>query len=42
MGHYILGQGFLWSDLLCLTIGVGLAFVINLVFLKSYLLNKPL
>lgn len=26
LGHYVLGQGFLWSDLLCYTLGVLLAF----------------
>ncbi len=28
-GHYVLGQGFLWSDLVCYTFGVGLAFWID-------------
>ena len=28
-GHYVLGQGFLWSDLVCYTIGVALAFFID-------------
>lgn len=26
LGHYVLGQGFLWSDLLCYTLGVLVAF----------------
>ncbi len=26
LGHYVLGQGFLWSDLVCYTLGVLLAF----------------
>jgi hypothetical protein len=29
LGKYILGQGFLWSDLLCYTLGVVLAFWID-------------
>mgnify|MGYP000101893390 CR=1 FL=1 len=29
LGHYALGQGFLWSDLVCYTIGVALAFFID-------------
>lgn len=26
LGHYVLGQGFLWSDLICYTLGVLVAF----------------
>lgn len=29
LGHYVLGQGFLWSDLLCYTLGTFVAFVID-------------
>jgi hypothetical protein len=29
LGHYILGEGFLWSDLLCYTIGVVSAYFID-------------
>ena len=29
LGHYILGQGFLWSDLVCYAIGVAVAFLID-------------
>ena len=29
LGHYILGQGFLWSDLVCYSFGVGVAFLID-------------
>ena len=29
LGHSILGQGFLWSDLLCYTIGVFVAFALD-------------
>ena len=28
-GHYVLGQGFLWSDLVCYSVGVALAFFID-------------
>ena len=28
-GHYVLGQGFLWSDLVCYTFGVAMAFWID-------------
>jgi hypothetical protein len=28
-GHYVLGQGFLWSDLVCYTVGVAVAFLIE-------------
>jgi hypothetical protein len=34
LGHYVLGQGFLWSDLLCYTVGVAAAFCID-----AFLLN---
>jgi Protein of unknown function (DUF2809) len=42
IGHYILGQGFLWTDLLCLAIGVGLGFIINLVLVKNNRLKKSI
>lgn len=29
LGHYVLGQGFLWSDLLYYTIGIGLAYAVD-------------
>jgi hypothetical protein len=29
LGHYALGQGFLWSDLAYYTLGVGIAFLID-------------
>ncbi|TDR25447.1 ribosomal maturation YjgA family protein [Flavobacterium cheniae] len=35
LGHYILGEGFLWSDLLCYIIGTLLAFLIDLKFIKT-------
>lgn len=28
-GHYVLGQGFLWSDLVCYTFGVAAAFLLD-------------
>jgi hypothetical protein len=35
LGHYALGQGFLWSDLGFYTLGVGIAFVLDYDFLKK-------
>ena len=35
LGHYILGQGFLWSDLICYVIGTLLAFLIDWKFIKT-------
>ena len=35
LGHYILGEGFLWSDLLCYIIGTLLAFLIDWKFIKT-------
>ena len=35
LGHYVLGQGFLWSDLLCYLIGIGLAYVVDQFWLKK-------
>ena len=40
LGHYILGQGFLWSDLLCYIIGTLLAFLIDWKFIKTQNLNS--
>jgi hypothetical protein len=34
-GHYVLGQGFLWSDLVCYTIGVAVAYFVETSFLKD-------
>ena len=34
LGHYVLGQGFLWSDLVCYTAGVFMAFWIDGLLLK--------
>jgi hypothetical protein len=39
LGHYILGQGFLWLDLLCYVIGSLLAFLIDWKFIKTQNLN---
>jgi len=33
-GHYVLGQGFLWSDLAYYTLGVVMAFLIDFYFIK--------
>lgn len=35
LGHYILGEGFLWSDLLCYIIGALIAFLIDWKFIKT-------
>lgn len=40
LGHYILGQGFLWLDLLCYIIGTLLAFLIDWKFVKTQNLNS--
>lgn len=40
LGHYILGEGFLWSDLFCYTIGVTIACLIDAFVLKKGL--KPM
>ena len=34
LGHYVLGQGFLWSDLLCYTMGIGLGYVIDQFYIQ--------
>lgn len=35
LGHYILGQGFLWSDLFCYAIAIGLSSYIDTLIQKS-------
>jgi len=35
IGHYVLGQGFLWSDLLCYMIGIGLGYAVDQFWLKQ-------
>jgi hypothetical protein len=40
LGYYILGQGFLWSDLICYVIGTSLAFLIDWKFIKTQNLNS--
>jgi hypothetical protein len=35
LGHYILGQGFLWLDLLCYVIGSFTAYYFDKLFLSS-------
>ncbi|TXI64261.1 MAG: DUF2809 domain-containing protein [Flavobacterium sp.] len=35
LGHYILGEGFLWLDLLCYVMGSFMAFLIDKLFLSS-------
>lgn len=34
LGRLILGQGFLWSDLLCYTIGVGIGVMVDRAFFR--------
>ena len=40
LGHYILGEGFLWSDLLCYVIGTLVAFLIDWKCIKTQNLNS--
>ena len=40
LGHYVLGVGFLWLDLLCYIIGTLLAFLIDWKFIKTQNLNS--
>lgn len=40
LGHYILGEGFLWIDLLCYIIGTLLSFLIDWKFIKTQNLNS--
>lgn len=40
IGHYILGQGFLWSDLICYFIGSLAAFIIDWKSFKTQNLNS--
>ena len=40
LGQYILGQGFLWLDLLCYVIGSLLALIIDWKFIKTQNLNS--
>lgn len=35
LGHYILGEGFLWSDLLCYVVGSFTAYYFDKLFLSS-------
>lgn len=40
LGGLVLGFGFLWSDLICYTVGVGFGFVMETVFAKCKGLNN--
>ena len=40
LGHYILGQGFLWLDLLCYIFGTLMAFIIDWKCFKTQNLNS--
>ena len=40
LGHYILGRGFLWSDLICYFIGSLAAFIIDWKSFKTQNLNS--
>lgn len=35
LGHLVLGQGFLWSDLVAYTFGVGFAFLLEKLFFAN-------
>ena len=35
LGHYVFGQGFLWSDLVFYTIGIAIAFLIDFNLVKK-------
>lgn len=35
LGHYILGEGFLWIDLLCYIVGTLMAYYLDKLFLSS-------
>lgn len=35
-GRYVLGQGFLWTDILAYSFGVAIAFCIEKIILKNY------
>lgn len=35
-GRYVLGQGFLWSDILAYSFGVAIAFIMEKIILKYY------
>lgn len=35
LGHYALGQGFLWSDLVYYTIGVAIALMVDAILIKK-------
>jgi hypothetical protein len=39
IGHYVLGQGFLWSDLGCYTIGVFVAYLVDSILIKTPNIN---
>ncbi len=39
LGHYILGEGFLWLDLLCYIMGTFMAFLIDKKLIKTQNLN---
>lgn len=40
LGHYILGEGFLWLDLFCYVIGTFIAFLIDWKCIKTQNLNS--
>lgn len=39
LGHYILGEGFLWLDMLCYVMGTLMAFLIDKKLIKTQNLN---
>lgn len=40
LGHYILGEGFLWLDLLCYAVGTLMAFLIDEKLIKTQNINS--
>lgn len=41
LGGLILGYGFLWSDIICYTVGVSIGIVFELIIFKTNLTNRP-
>ena len=40
LGHYALGQGFLWSDLVLYSVGVFMALLIDFKLIKSFINSR--
>jgi hypothetical protein len=39
-GRLVLGEGFLWSDLLCYTVGVGMGIWVDMFYLKTMIKSR--